>query len=387
MTSQQRRAAIAFAFVLAAMAAAAILWLLGVEEPFTPDVAVYLVAYVAFAAVGALILGQQPANRIGQLCLLTGLLGAAVAPIDTYARLAMHVPLREWAAWTTAWAFPLTFGPILAVLLLFPTGSLASRRWRPVAWMIALGVALIGVGAAFTPAFADFPHIPNPLGISWLTGSPIDQGGVGWLLILVAVLATAVGLVLRLRRARGVERQQLKLVTSAAALNGISWLILALDLPGIAGQIATLAVFVTFATVPIAIGVAMLRYRLYDFDLVIRRTLVYGVVAVALAAVYVAGVLVLQAVLAPFTANNSLAVAGSTLVVIGLFGPVRRRAQGAVDRRFYRSRYDAQRTLDAFAARVRDEVDLDRLSDELRTAAIATLRPASASVWLKERTS
>lgn len=381
-----RRPATAFAFVVAVMAVAFIVWIAGVEEPLTLDVVAYTLAYVAFAAVGALILLRQPSNRIGRLCLLTGLIGGIVAPLDSYARLATPVPAQEWAAWMTAWAFPLTFGPILAVLLLFPTGSLASWRWRPVAWLIGIGVGLIGVGAAFTPEFADFPDFVNPIGVWWLTGSPIDQGGVGWLLILVGVVASAVGLVVRLRRARGIERQQLKLVTSAAALNGISWLVLAFDLPGVAGEIATYAVFVTFAAVPIAIGAAMLRYRLYDFDLVVRRTLVYGVVAVALAAVYVGGVLVLQAILSPFMANNSLAVAASTLVVIGLFGPVRRRVQGAVDRRFYRSRYDAQRTLDAFAARVRDEVDLDRLSGELREAAVATLQPASASVWLRQRT-
>ena len=160
---------------------------------------------------------------------------------------------------------------------------------------------------------------------------------------------------------------------------------LALDLPGTAGEVATYAVFATVAAVPLAIGVAMLRYRLYEVDLVIRRTLVYGALSVVLLAVYVALILGLQAILAPVTANNGLAVALSPLTVAALLGPARRRVQAAVDRRFYRSRYDAQRTLAHFAADLRNEVDLAALTAELQRVAVEALQPVSASVWLRER--
>ncbi len=373
------------AISLGAMGIAVVLWVVGVDEPFTPEIALYPLAYLAFAAVGALIVGRQPANRIGRLCMLTGILGSVVAAADSYARLAAPVPGQPWAMWLTSWGFPTTFAPILAVLLLFPNGRLASRRWTVVAWLVATGVMLVTIGAALTPEFADFSGTPNPMGQEWIVGTIVESGGVGWLLILGGAISAAAGLVLRLRRSSGVERQQLKLVTFAAALNGISWLVLALDLPGTAGEVATYAVFATVAAVPLAIGVAMLRYRLYEVDLVIRRTLVYGALSVVLLAVYVALILGLQAILAPVTANNGLAVALSTLTVAALFGPARRRVQAAVDRRFYRSRYDAQRTLAHFAADLRNEVDLAALTAELQRVAVEALQPVSASVWLRER--
>lgn len=383
MIGSSRVAWVAFAAAAAAMVAALVMWAVGVDDPFTPDIALYPVAYLCLAAVGALVLARQPGNLVGRLCLLAGMLGSVAALADSYARLSFPAPLQDWAVLVTAVAFPATFGPILGVLLLFPNGRLASHRWAIVAWVTAIGVGLLAVGSALSPSFADFPTVHNPIGVSWVSGSLIDQGGVGWILLILAAVSAAVGLSLRLRKARGIERQQLKLVAYAGALNGLQWLVVALDLPGILGAVTKYAVFATFAAIPIAIGVAMLRYRLYDFDLIIRRTLVYGALTVVLGGAYIASVLGLQSVLSPFTGDDTLAVALSTLAVAALFGPVRRRTQRVVDRRFYRSRYDARRTLEVFATRLRDEVDLDSLIDALRTASHSTVRPASASVWLR----
>ena len=296
------------------MIAALVMWAVGVDEPFTPDIALYPVAYLCLAAVGALIPARQPGNRVGRRCLLAGVLGSVAARADSYARLAIPVPAQDWAMVITAFAFPASFGPIVGVLLLSPTAG-----WRH-------------------PA-----GFPSPCWLSQASGS--------W-----------------------PSAQQ-----SHRASRGSRWSAIQSACP------AVYAVFATFAAIPIAIGVAMLRYRLYDYDLIIRRTLVYGALTLVLGAAYVGSVLGLQALLSPFTANDGLAVAVSTLAVAALFGPVRLRVQRAVDRRFYRSRYDAQRTLEAFATKLRDEVDLGSLTDALRAASRSTVRPASASIWLRER--
>lgn len=385
MTASSR---VAWAFLVvaaAAMSAAIALWVVGVDAPFTADIALYPIAYLCFALVGAMILTRQPGNVVGRLCLLAGTIGSFAALADSYARLPAPALAQEWAAVVSVFAFPATFGPIVGILLLFPNGRLASRRWLPVAWLVAMGVGMVAIGSALSPTFADFRMVRNPIGLPWLAGSVVDQGGVGWLLLLLGTVSAAAGLIVRFGGAQGIERQQLKLVTFAAGLNGVSWLIVAVELPGFAGEMAKYAVFATFATIPIAIGVAMLRYRLYDFDLIIRRTLVYGALSLGLGAAYVGLVLGLQALLSPMTGTNTLAVALSTLAVAALFGPARRQVQRSVDRRFYRSRYDAQQTLESFGGRLRDEVDLDRLSIELREAAVRALRPGSATVWLRDR--
>ncbi|MEO7396815.1 MAG: hypothetical protein ABIW50_09415 [Candidatus Limnocylindria bacterium] len=379
-----RAAWVAFALTVAAMLAAMVTWAVGVDEPFTPDIALYPVVYLCLAVVGALIVTRQPGNVVGRLCLLAGLLGSIAALGDSYARLATPAPAQEWATLISASAFPATFGPIVGILLLFPNGRLASSRWAPIAWLVAIGVGFVAIGSALSPTFADFPMVRNPIGVSWLTGSIVDQGGVGWILLLLGTVSATAGLVVRFWGAQGIERQQLKLATFAASLNGLSWLFVALNLPGAIGEVAKYAVFATLATIPIAIGVAMLRYRLYDFDLIIRRTLVYGALTLGLGAAYVGLVLALHALLRPVTGNNALAVALSTLAIAALFGPARRQTQRTVDRRFYRSRYDAQRTLQVFNTRLREELDLAHLTDELRGVVGETLQPASVGVWLRE---
>jgi hypothetical protein len=204
--------------------------------------------------------------------------------------------------------------------------------------------------------------------------------------VLMAAAAVA-SLTLRFQRSRGVERQQLKWVALSGAfqLVGIVWVVATTPVTETnESKPAQLVMIVAFCTLPVAIGIAMLRYRLYDIDLVIRRTIVYGAVSLLLAATYVAAVVLLQSLLRPVTTGSDVAVAGSTLLVVALFQPIRARVRAVVDRRFYRERYDAARTLDAFAQRLRGDVDLDSVRRDLARTLHETMRPTHASVWLRE---
>ena len=372
-----------FAVAAVAMGLALVLWVLVVDDPFTPDIILFPVAYLAFAAVGAMILSRHPSHRIGWLAMAAGLGGSLVGVADSWARQPAGAPGQEWAAWVAAVGFPMTLGPIIFLLLLFPTGRLASRRWRLVAWTAVAGFVGITVGNAFTPTFADYPSVTNPVAIAGFQGGPLEQGGVGWLLVIANAVVAAGGLVPRLRRATGIERQQLKWVTYAAAIHGLSWIVLAIDLPGPLGEVTQYVLFATLVLIPVAAGAAILRYRLYEIDVVIRRTLIYGAVVAVLAVAYVTLVLVLQAGLSEVTGGGTLPVALSTLVIAALFGPVRARVRAIVDRRFYRSRYDATRTVEAFAARIRDEVELEAVASALVAVTAGSVRPASAGVWLR----
>ena len=348
MRPSARAGWVVFALSLAAMAAALLVWAVATGEALTPDIVLYPAAYVAFGAVGALIVSRDGANRIGRLALATGALGSFVALCDSVARSVQPVPGQEWIAWLAAWGFPVTLAPPLLLVLVFPTGRLASPRWRIVAALILVGVLGVAIGNAFTPSMADYPSLENPVGIPAFTGSPLESGGVAWFPLLGGAIAAAVGLVPRLRRARGIEREQLKWITFAAALHGLSWIVLAIELPGTAGELTKYAIFATLLLIPVATGIAILRYRLYDIDVVIRRTLVYGAVVAILGALYVALVLGLQSLLSNIIGGDTLPVALSTLAIAVLFGPVRGRVRDVVDRRFYRSRYDHERLLETF---------------------------------------
>jgi hypothetical protein len=251
--------------------------------------------------------------------------------------------------------------------------------------VLIAGSALVAVGNAFTPTFSDYRQV-NPLGIPAFADSPLEQGGVGWLLVVGAAVVITGGLVPRLRRATGLERQQLKWITFAAALHGASWVVLALE-PRALGEVPQYVLWATLVLIPVSAGIAILRYRLYDIDVVIRRTVVYGAVVAVLAVLYASLVLGLQAGLSGVTGNETLPVALSTLATAALFGPVRARVRQTVDRRFFRSRYDAQRTLERFATRLRDEVELDAVGRSLTTVAGEAVRPRSAAVWLRSRPS
>ena len=372
-----------FGLSLAAMFAALVVWAVATGEALTPDIVLYPAAYVAFGAVGALIVSRHPANRIGRLALATGALGSFVALCDSVARSVQPVPGQEWMAWLAAWGFPVTLAPPLLLVLVFPTGHLASPRWRIVAALILVGVLGLAIGNAFTPSMADYPSLENPVGIPAFTGSPLESGGVAWFPLVAGAIAAAVGLVPRLRRAHGIEREQLKWITFAAAVHGLSWVLLAVELPGFAGELTKYAIFATLLLIPVATGIAILRYRLYDIDVVIRRTLVYGAVVAILGALYVALVLGLQSLLSNIIGGDTLPVALSTLAIAVLFGPVRGRVRDVVDRRFYRSRYDHARLLETFGNRLRDEVELDSVSRSLTSVADQAVRPAQITLWLR----
>jgi hypothetical protein len=201
--------------------------------------------------------------------------------------------------------------------------------------------------------------------------------------LFLAILLGAVALVARFRRSRGDERQQLKWFAGAGALFALACVIAVSPWFGSSDTTGQLLILLAFAAIPIAAGVAILKYRLYDIDLVIRRTLVYGVLTAVLVAAYLGGVLLLQLALSPLTEQSDLAIAGSTLAVAALFRPARRRVQALVDRRFYRRRYDAARTLESFGARLRAEVELDSMSAELRSVVSETMQPVHISLWLR----
>lgn len=376
-------AACLFVVAAVAMVLGLVLWAIGVDAPFTPDIALFPLAYLAFAAVGALIVAARPEHPIGRLSLAAGVGGALVALADSYAKMSGPLPGQDWAAWIGAIGFPASLGPVLFVILLFPNGRLASSRWRLVAWAIVAGMVVLGIGNALSPTFADYANHPNPIGVDALAGSPIEQGGVGWFLVLFGAIMAALGLIPRLLRATGIERQQLKWITYAGAIHSTTWVVLALELGPPAGEIAKYALFATLTLIPAAAGIAILRYRLYEIDVVIRRTLTYSAVIAVLATVYVALVVALQTVMADATGGQTVPVALSTLVIAALFGPLRARVRELVDRRFYRSRYDAQQTLEQFSGGLREQVDLEAVAERLADVAGRAVRPASVGVWVR----
>jgi hypothetical protein len=375
-----------FALSLMAIVAAILVRAASTGDPPTLDVLLSSAAYLAFGAVGTLIVSRQHSNLVGRLALVTGVAGSVAVLCDTIARLAEPVPAQAWAAWLAQWSLPATLVPPLFLILVFPTGRLASARWRVVAVLIGLGGGVVAVGNALTPRMADYPGLANPLGVPLLTGSPLESGMIGWLPLVAGTVAAGVGLLPRIRQARGVEREQLKWMTYAAALHALAWFVLAFDLPGTAGALARYLVAVTWLLVPVSVGIAILRYRLYNIDRLISRTLVYGALTAILAAAYVGAVATLQVALSSITAQNQLAVAASTLLVAALFQPLRAAIQRAVDRRFYRRKYDAARTLESFGARLRSHVDLDTLRAEVLEAARETVQPRGASLWLRQTT-
>ena len=350
------------------------------------------VASMSFATVGAILVRRLPRNLIGWLLAAGGLCFAAgngAAGLADYG-LTAHpgsVPGAIWFAWLSQWIWAPAIGAVVLLALVYPSGRMLSTRWRPLGAAGAFVIAFLSVGSAMSPWPAGVFPAQNPLGIA---GALPDTASVLVALLTVAVVVLAVtSLVLRYRRAAGIERAQLKWFAYVAAIS-VPAVVVTTALYGMTGaalivaNVAGLVAFGGFAFVPIAIGIAVLRYRLYEIDRLISRTIGWGVLTVILGAMFVGLVLGLQAVLAPFTGSNELAVAGSTLLVFSLFQPLRRRVQGLVDRRFNRSRYDAERAVDAFAARLRDEVDLDTVQGSLLTIVEATLEPTTSGLWLRE---
>jgi hypothetical protein len=353
-------------------------------------------ALLAFPTVGALVASRRRGNAIGWLFCVVGVLfglQSAAYGWGVYALFTQpgEMPGAELAAWLSTWLFvPALFCIPVYLFLLFPDGRSISRRWRPVAWLAGAGLLATTLGSALSPGRLDgppFEAVENPAGLAG-GGEALELTSVlGFWLTLASILLAGVSLVLRFRRAGGPERQQLKWFASAAALFAATTIVYTVFLAGVAEQAGQIATLLAFAGIPIAVGVAILRHRLYDIDVVINRTLVYGSLTVMLVALYFGGIVVLQRVFVILTGQQStLAVVASTLAIAALFNPLRRRIQGFVDRRFYRSKYDARKTLESFSATLRDETDLEALRDDLVGVVRETMQPAHASLWLRPET-
>ena len=348
------------------------------------------VGFMGAPVLGGLIASRRPDNLYGWLWLGLGLSAALLQLAGSYAAYALVAEPGSLPAPRTiaqvlgvAWGMGIILLPFL--LLLFPTGRLPSRRWRPVAWAVLVAGAVLLMIGPFLPG-ESIGAFKNPLSVGGLVGEAIVLTSVAVVFTIFGVLVlSALSLVFRYHSAGGVERQQIKWFAYAAVLFGGSLVFggfLGQDLPGVWDALFETA---TFIPLYVAVGVAILRYRLYDIDLLINRTLVYGSLTATLVLLYFGGIVVLQRVFVVLTGEKStLAVVASTLVIAALFTPLRRRIQGFIDRRFYRRKYDTRKTLEAFSTKLRDETDLEALNNELVGVVRETMQPAHASLWLKK---
>jgi hypothetical protein len=360
-----------------------------------PDVPIYpywaegTLLAVGYSTVGAVVASRRPQNPIGWILCAIGLLWGVDHFNSEYAIYALlaapgTLPNGEAAAWFTTLPWVPGLGLFVFLALLFPNGRLLSSRWRPFAWFSVLLVAVGTIMSAFSPGPILGLNVPNPLGIEGLPNVYEQLQALMFTLIFVA----SASLLVRLHRARGVERQQIKWVAYAGALAAsasllnytafeamdVRWLELFGHVPALVGILG----------IPTAVGIAILRYRLYEIDTLINRTLVYGALTATLVGVYVGSIVLLQGLLRALTGQESqLAIVASTLAVAALFNPLRHRMQDFIDRRFYRRKYDAAKTLEAFSAKLRDETDLDALSDDLVGVVKETMQPAHVSLWLR----
>ena len=343
---------------------------------------------LAFPTVGAIIASRRPGNAVGWIFCAVGLCGGAEVFTVEYGIYALvtnsdSLPAGVMATWIGTWVWlPSVTLTITFLLLLFPHGQLLSPRWWPVAWL-ATTVTMVGTALlAIVPWDLLDPGVPaqNPVGVEGLRDLGIAPPIPIFLVGIPTMLLSVASLVLRFRRSQGEERQQLKWFVYAGVLV-VGALLVPLLVPGAASSLLQLLVM---PSLPVAAGIAILRYRLYDIDLIVNRTIVYGALTAALVAVYVGSVVSLQFIFRLLTGQESqLAVVASTLAIAALFGPLRRRVQSFIDRRFYRGKYDAQKTLQDFGARLRDEVDLDTLRGDLVAVVEETLKPEHVSFWLR----
>ena len=354
-----------------------------------------VVAVPGFATMGAVLTTRRPRNPIGWVFLAVAL-GVAVEgftlqyAIRALAMAPGSLPLGWFMAWLSQILGPMGTLPLALLLLLFPNGRLPSRRWRPLVWVLGLCTVFLTVGFALYPGPLDLGggrQIPTPIRIEippWVL-APYLVFPV-W---FIALLASAAAPLVRLRRATGDERLQLKWLAYVAGVVASVGLVASLivnDHPLVGNSLGVLVVLGIGVGFPVATGIAILKYRLYDIDRLISRTLVYGMLTAVLGLGYVAGVLLLRQLTGAVTGSSSLAVAGSTLAMAALFQPARRWIQQAVDRRFNRRRYDTARTIQTFSARLREQVDLDTLTQEVLAVVDHTMQPTTASLWLRPPT-
>jgi hypothetical protein len=391
----RRARAVAWSLCVLSLTLTALSLLLLTLTLFRPDAPINYywlettVIAASYSTVGAVVAPRLRESPIGWLFCAIGLCFAVVhfsAEYAIYALLARpgSLPGGEASVWIWSWVWVPAIGLIVFLDLLFPNGRLPSARWRWFAWFTTAAVLAGVLSAAFSPGQILQLPLQNPLGIEGLP----NVYGIVEAFMYALVVVGASSMLMRLRRVGWVERQQIKwfAYTTAVAISGIIlkntvypavgvtwvwWAGFVLAVIGLAGN-------------PIGMGVAILRYRLYDIDILINRTLVYGSLTAVLALVYVGSVVLLQGVFRTLTGQESqLAVVASTLAIAGLFIPLRRRLQSLVDRRFYRRKYDATKTLEAFGARLRDETDLDDVSEDLVGVVRETMQPAHVSLWLR----
>ena len=364
-------------------------WAGPTDIPFTVG---FVAVQLGAATAGVIISSRIPGNAVGWIFLAMGLLLELLFAVGAYADLGIDMgygsllPGSGIAAWVGSWIFiPAAFGLPMFLLLLFPDGRCISRRWRLAGWVLGITVVFAAAAKAFVPGHIQ-PGLENPLAPGGVAGEVFQVlDSVTDALALPAFALAVAGLAVRLWRSRGVESQQLKWFAYSAALVGAG-LGTSILLPGgLAADLAFLLRLLALAGLPVAAGIAILRYRLYDIDVIVNRTLVYGSLTVSLVAVYIGSVVSLQYVFRMLTGEGSqLAIVASTLVIAALFNSLRRRIQAFIDHRFYRRKYDAAQTLEEFGARLRDETDLESLSDQLVAVTRETMQPTHVTLWLRE---
>jgi hypothetical protein len=339
--------------------------------------------------VGGLIAALRNGNAVGWVMLSSGALLSAGLALGSYAGYALlrdqSLPLGKEAAWTTSWIYNPALGGVVVLLLIFPRGRLDGRLKRWSARACVAGTLLLTIAQALTPGRIDgFGDVHNPFAASGHVQVAHGLAYVGATVFLASSAIALVNLFVRLFASHGEEHEQLKWFAYAVTLVAVGVLVNALPLGLDDSWFGLVLIVVALVSVPLAVAVAILRHRLYDIDVVINRTLVYGALTAVLVATYLVLVLGLRTVLAPLTGESDLAVAGSTLAVAALFRPLRNRIQTIVDQRFYRRRYDATLTLDAFAGRMRRQLDLEAVGADLRGTVQGTVAPLSVSLWLRD---
>jgi hypothetical protein len=365
----------------------------GIATELGPVLTIFLeLVVVGLATLGVLVSYRRPGNPVGWIIIGTVMSLVLSGLAQSYGVYALYtdpgsLPGGEVMASISSWiAIPSLFAAPAFLFLLFPDGHLISRGWLIVFWLVIAATCLTTLSAALDPVLGDAPFkgVIYPLGVD-TSGTPFALiSPFGWPGMAAGLLAAAPVMIVRLRRSRGVERQQLKWIASAAMVLPLASLAAVVSFYLGWYAAASILPFLAPVLIPLAAGYAVLRYRFYDIDIVINRTLVYGSLTATLILLYAGSVVFFQYASRTLTGGGSqLAIVASTLVIAALFDPLRRRVQGFIDRRFYRKKYDARRTLEDFSARLPEETDLQQLKTELHSVARKTMQPEHISLWLK----
>jgi hypothetical protein len=356
---------------------------------------------LTFTTVGAVVASRRPENPIGWIFCAGGLILSFTVSAQNYTEYALNastgsLPGVQYAAWIASWALAPTLLLVATMLfLLFPEGKLSSREWGFVAWTAVIASVVVALGDALgrSNLGTDYGSMGNPFAVEGAVGNFLQMlGGFGLTLLFLCFLVSLAALLVRLRQASGVERQQIKWFAYAAAVMGTGPLVMFMlgggysALEELMWYLGYFVGILGFALLPVATAIAILKYRLYDIDRIINRTLVYGSLTAMLALFYFGGVTATQALLRSLTGQEKLpqlVIVASTLVIAALFNPLRRRIQAFIDRRFYRNKYDARKTLEAFSTKLKNETDLEALNNDLVGVVRETMQPAHVSLWLR----